>query len=404
MELYLPMILDGATGTELQKVGYKGDVCAEQWVLENPDAIRDLHTRYIDAGSNIVYTPTFGGNRVKLEENGIFNRTQEFNEKLATIAIENAAGKALVAGDISPTGLFAAPLGNITFDELNEAYREQVEGLEKAGVDLYVIETMMTLSDARAAILAVKEISDKPVMVSFTCNENGKTLAGGDVEAALVVMQSMGADIFGLNCSMGPEDMVAPIERLHRYAEVPLAAKPNAGKPEFIDGKAVYNCTPEEYIGCVEDYAKNGVQMFGGCCGTDERYIKAIKEILPSLEMVPPSPVKGRLICATERTVFELDPNEKCGRILAVHEDIADDIEEENESGSGFISVRLESMADAETLTDNMYMLEKPLCLVTDNERVLERMLRNYNGTALYEGGIDRKVLEKLSKTYGMIY
>ena len=163
MELYLPLILDGATGTELQKMGFKGDVCAEQWVLDNPETIIRLQKGYIEAGSNVIYTPTFGGNRVKLEENGIFNKTEEYNEKLALLSKQAAGDRALVAGDIAPTGLFAVPLGSITFDELVENYEEQVRGLEKAGVDLYVIETMMTLSDARAAMIAVKNISSKAI-------------------------------------------------------------------------------------------------------------------------------------------------------------------------------------------------------------------------------------------------
>ncbi|MBR2671128.1 MAG: homocysteine S-methyltransferase family protein [Oscillospiraceae bacterium] len=405
MELYLPLILDGATGTELQKMGFKGDVCAEQWALDNPETIIRLQKGYIEAGSNVIYTPTFGGNRVKLEENGIFNKTEEYNEKLALLSKQAAEGRALVAGDIAPTGLFAVPLGSITFDELVENYEEQVRGLEKAGVDLYVIETMMTLSDARAAIIAVKNISSKPVIVSFTCNEIGKTLSGGDVEAALVIMQAMGADAFGLNCSVGPRDMIPPFGRLRKYARIPLVAKPNAGKPEFIDDRAVYNCTPDEYAECIPEYAANGVQLFGGCCGTDAGYIKVISESVKKVTLRAPAPENtDKLICATEKAVFEIDPDEKCGKILTVTEDIGDDIEEENESSSAFISVRLNTLADVELLTDNMYMMDKPLCIVCDDADILEKMLRNYNGRALYEGRLDDEVLTVFSKKYGLIY
>ena len=405
MELYLPLILDGATGTELQKMGYKGEVCAEQWTLDHPDVITAIQKGYIDAGSNIVYTPTFGGNRVKLEENGIFNKTEEYNEKLALLSKEAAGTRTLVAGDIAPTGLFAVPLGSITFDELVENYEEQVRGLEKAGVDLYVIETMMTLSDARAAMIAVKKYSDKPVIVSFTCDENGKTLAGGDVEAALVVMQAMGADAFGLNCSVGPKDMIGPFKRLRKYARVPLVAKPNAGKPEFVGDRAVYNCTPDEYAECIPEYAENGVGLFGGCCGTDAGYIKVISDSVKKVKLRDPAPEKtDRIICATERSVFEIDPAEQCGKILTVTDNIGDDIEEENESSSSFISVRLKTLADAELLTDNMYMMDKPLCIVCDDAVVLERMLKNYNGRALYDGNIDTETLRILSKKYGLVY
>ena len=405
MELYLPLILDGATGTELQKVGFTGEVCAEQWLIDDPAPIIELQKRYINAGSNVVYTPTFGGNRVKLEENRIFNRTAEYNRKLAGFSREAAGDKALVAGDIAPTGLFVTPLGPYTFDDLVEAYEEQVEGLEEAGVDLFIIETMMTLSDARAAITAVKNKSRKPVIVSFTCDENGKTLTGGDVEACLVIMQSMGADVFGLNCSVGPKDMVPSLKKLSRYAEIPLAAKPNAGKPEMVGGKAVYNCDPSEFEECIPEYAACGVQLFGGCCGTDDRYIKAIKDTLEGLELRKPDPeVKDKLVCATEKHVFEIDPAERCGNILEAKLDMADDIERENESGSAFISVRLNSLGDAECLRDNMYVLEKPLCIVCDDSEVLEKMLKDYQGRALYEGNISADRLEVFSKKYGLIF
>ena len=193
MQLYYPVILDGATGTELQKRGFTGGGCAEAWVLEHPEAMLDIQRRYVDAGSGIIYTPTFGANRVKLEGAGIFNSVRDYNLRLAAISKEAAAGRALVAGDIAPTGLFLAPLGTASFEELVEIYAEQAAALEEAGVDLFVIETMMTLPEARAAMLAVRSVSKKPALVSFTCDEHGKTLTGTDAAAALVVMQGMGA-------------------------------------------------------------------------------------------------------------------------------------------------------------------------------------------------------------------
>ena len=142
MELRFPLILDGATGTELQKRGYTGDVCAEQWTLEHPEAIIDIQRGYVDSGSQVLYTPTFGANRRKLEEHGIFNRTEDYNRRLAALSEQAANGKALRAGDISPTGAFLAPLGDVSFEELVDIYTEQAAGLERAGVDLFVIETM----------------------------------------------------------------------------------------------------------------------------------------------------------------------------------------------------------------------------------------------------------------------
>ena len=230
MEIRFPLILDGATGTELQKHGYAGDVSAEQWTLAHPDIMREIQRGYVAAGSQVLYTPTFGANRQKLEERGIFNRTADFNRRLAALSREAADGKAWIAGDLAPTGLFLAPLGEASFEDLVDIYTEQAAGLEAAGVDLFVIETMMTLSDARAAVLAVRSVSDKPIFVSFTCDESGRSLSGTDVTAALTVLQGMGISAFGLNCSTGPEQMLVQLRRLREYARVPLIAKPNAGK------------------------------------------------------------------------------------------------------------------------------------------------------------------------------
>ena len=254
MEMQFPVILDGATGTELQKRGFTGDMSAEQWVLEHPESILEIQRKYVASGSNVLYAPTFGGNRQKLEERGIFNRTEEMNKALALLSKQAADGKAWVAGDIAPTGRFLAPLGDASFEELVEIYTEQAAGLEQAGVDLYVIETMMTLTDARAAVLAVRSMSKKPILVSFTC------------VAALSVMEGMGVSAFGLNCSAGPEQMLPQLQRLHKYARVPLIAKPNAGMPEIVNGEAVYNCPPEEFVALVPEMLKAGVVLFGGCC------------------------------------------------------------------------------------------------------------------------------------------
>ena len=185
MEMRFPIILDGATGTQLQKRGFTGDMSAEQWVLEHPESILEVQRAYVAAGSKILYSPTFGANRQKLEDRKIFNRTAQMNRELASLSRQAADGRAWVAGDIAPTGRFLAPLGDAAFEELVDIYTEQAAGLEQAGVDLFVIETKMTLSDARAAVLAVRSVSDKPIFVTFTCDESGRCLSGTDVAAAL---------------------------------------------------------------------------------------------------------------------------------------------------------------------------------------------------------------------------
>ena len=235
MEIRFPLILDGATGTELQKHGYAGDVSAEQWTLAHPDVIVDIQRGYVAAGSQVHYTPTFGANRQKLEERSIFNQTADYNRRLAALSRQAADGRAWIAGDLAPTGLFLAPLGEASFEDLVDIYTEQAAGLEAAGVDLYVIETMMTLSDARAAVLAVRSVSDKPIFVSFTCDESGRSLSGTDVTAALTVLQSMGISAFGLNCSTGPEQMLVQLRRLREYARVPRQLKQPEKKKAVVE-------------------------------------------------------------------------------------------------------------------------------------------------------------------------
>lgn len=404
MELYFPAILDGATGTELQKRGYTGGGCAEAWLLEHPDAIIEVQRRYVEAGSNIVYTPTFGANRVKLEANGIFNRVEEYNLRLAALSKEAAAGKALVAGDIAPTGLFLAPLGTASFDELVDIYTEQAAALEKAGVDLFVIETMMTLPEARAALLAVRAVSKKPAIVSFTCDEHGRTLTGTDAAAALVVMQGMGADAFGLNCSVGPRDILAQIERLRPWAEIPLLAKPNAGLPQVIDGRTDYDCPPDEFAACAADFAASGVGFFGGCCGTDEHHIAALKAALSGVSTAAPAPdYAGKIPCASEKDAFLLAPNVEIPEPLECDDDLAENIEDAQDDGAEVLAVRVGSLADAEIFADCQYAVKRPLAIVSDDAAALESALRAYQGRALYSGALGDDVLVPLAEKYGLI-
>ncbi len=405
MEIYFPLFLDGATGTQLQKRGYDNSVCSEEWVLMHPEMMHEIQRNYIDAGSNVIYAPTFGANRVKLEENGIFNQVADYNRRLVEISQQAAQGRALVCGDIAPTGKFLAPLGDMSFDEMVEVYTEQAAALEQAGVDLYAIETTMTLPEARAAVLAVKSVSEKPVIVTFTCDESGKTLTGTDVVAALVVMQGMGVDAFGLNCSVGPEKMFAQLRRLHEYAEVPLICKPHAGMPELEDGKTVYRCTPQEFAEAVPALVDAGVTIFGGCCGTEPEHIAALKRAAAAGEMKRPQPLHPELLpLATEKNAFLLPPNTPCGEILTADESLSDAIETAEDSADTLLSIRIENEEQLENFSDCQYAVSKPLCLLCDDVTLLEQALRAYQGRAMYEGALTEKELLPLARTYGLVF
>ena len=405
MELYYPIILDGATGTQLQKRGYTSDNSPEKWVLEHPEAYMDAQRGYIESGSNVIYAPTFTASRVKLEEYGIFGEVEELNRRLVALARETAQGRAYVGGDMSPTGKFLYPLGDMTFEEMVEVYTEQVRALESAGVDFYIIETMTSVPDARAAVIAVKENSRKPVLVTFTCDGGGKTLSGSDVTAAIVIMQGMGVDAVGLNCSSGPDDMLVQLRRMSEYAELPLIAKPNAGMPQIVGGKTVYDCPPEVFSAHVSEMAECGVMLFGGCCGTEKEHIAALKTALEGVKMNPPSPKHtGMLPCATEKLPCYLAPDTPTEKVIACSGELEEKLENELSSGRSILALSIENEDELAAFTDNQYMITKPLCIKTGSAELLEAALRAYQGRAMYDGPLDESVLLPLSKKYGLIF
>ena len=234
------VILDGATGTNLQKAGMPGNVCPEQWILEHPQVMLDLQRSYIAAGTQILYAPTFTGNRIKLAEYGLQDQLADINTLLVQLSKEAAGGAAYIAGDLTMTGQQLYPLGDLGFEQLVEIYKEQAKVLYEAGVDLFVVETMMSLQETRAAVIAIQETCSLPVMASLTFEADGRTLFGTDPQTAVVVLQSLGADAVGLNCSTGPTEMIETVETMHAYANIPILAKPNAGLPQLEDGKTVY--------------------------------------------------------------------------------------------------------------------------------------------------------------------
>ena len=275
------MILDGATGSNLQKRGMPTGVCPEEWILEHPDVLVGLQREYIEAGSDVLYAPTFSGNRIKLEEYGLADQIGEMNRKLAGLSFEairqaDTDRQVLVAGDITMTGQQLYPVGNLPFEELVDIYKEQIGYLVEAGVDFIVVETMMSLQECRAAVLAVKEASELPVMVTLTFAEDGRTLFGTNPETAALVMTAMGVDAIGVNCSTGPDKMVSVIEKMGRYTALPIVAKPNAGLPQLVDGETVYDMGPETFAEEMCVLAEAGADVLGGCCGTTPEHIEKL--------------------------------------------------------------------------------------------------------------------------------
>ena len=272
------LLLDGATGTELAKRGMPTGVAPEAWVAEHPETIADIHRAYFASGSDIVYAPTFGANPLKLAEFGLAAETEALNEKLVVTCRAAHPGK-LVFGDVAPTGQLVEPYGELGFETCVDAYKRQIAALVSAGADGLVIETMMDLQEARAALIAARETTpDLPVIVTMTFEPGGRSLTGNPPEAALVTLQSLGADAFGCNCSTGPGEMAEVIRRLKPYADIPLIAKPNAGVPHLRDGRTVFDLEPEAFAGQTALLVEAGAGIVGGCCGTTPDHIAALAD------------------------------------------------------------------------------------------------------------------------------
>jgi len=297
------LVLDGAMGTELQKMGMPSGVCPETWCIEHPEVIRAVHSGYQKAGSDIVYTATFGANRLKLAEYGISD-IRDVNRRLALIAKEAVGAGTLVAGDIGPTGHFVKPFGDLDFEEAVGVFKEQIKGLLAGGADLLVIETMMDIQEARAALIAAREMTNVITIVTMTFERDGRTLNGTDPVTALITLQSLGADAVGCNCSTGPEDMMRFIAAMKPYAKVPLVAKPNAGIPVLADGKTVFRMGAGEFSGFAKDFASAGVNLLGGCCGTTPEHIETLKRELRDTRPAAPLKKSVAALTSSRKTVF----------------------------------------------------------------------------------------------------
>ena len=277
------LYLDGATGSNLVKAGMPSGVCPEQWILEHRDVMLKLQKDYVQAGTNILYAPTFTANRVKLAEYHLEKNMSAMIHELVAISREAAASSpghtVLVAGDITMTGEQLKPMGKMELEELIDIYKEQILSMVDAGVDLLVVETMMSLAETRAALIAAKEVCDLPVIATLTFEADGRTLFGTDAKTAAIVLESLGASAIGANCSTGPAQMESIISDMVTHTRIPVIAKPNAGLP-FLDenGNTCYNMEAEEFTEEMEVLVNAGATILGGCCGTTPEFIRQIHD------------------------------------------------------------------------------------------------------------------------------
>ena len=426
-----PIFLDGATGSNLQKKGMPAGVCPEQWILEHREIMIELQRAFVDAGTNIVYAPTFTANRIKLKEYGLEDQIHRMNLDLVALSKEAVGDKAYVAGDLTMTGEQLAPIGHLDFEDLIDIYKEQIGYLVEAGADLLVVETMMSLQETRAALIAAGEVCDLPIMATMTFESDGRTLYGTDAATAAIVLESLGADAVGTNCSTGPDKMLEVIRSMAAVTTVPIIAKPNAGLPSLDEnGNTVYDMEAERFGECMKPLVEAGASIIGGCCGTTPAHIRMTREAVGSMKIVHrEAPAKRFLTSERQNVAFGLDD-----RFLIVGErinptgkkklqeqlregnmDMVTDFAEEQEAcGADILDINM-GMSSIDEKAMMLKAIEVvgsvtnlPLSLDSSHIDVLEAALRRYPGRALINSISYEKVkfesLLPIAKKYGAMF
>lgn len=444
------ILLDGATGSNLQKRGMPSGVCPEQWILENPEVLIELQKEYVEAGTNILYAPTFSGNRLKLSEYGLESQIKEINKDLIQLskkaikeAVIETKENVFLAGDLTMTGEQLEPIGNLPFEELIAVYKEQVQAILEAGIDLFIVETMMSLQECRAAVLAIKETCDLPIMVTLTFQEDNRTLYGTDPATAAIVLEKLGVDAVGVNCSTGSEKMCEMIAQMRDYVSIPLIAKPNAGLPKLVHGITEYDMEPEEFAKGIYDLLKEGASIVGGCCGTTPRHITMAAEqvqkynkskstsSISDKHKISKENQQYRRFLTTETKMTEIDLD---GRFFVVGERINPTgkkalqaelkegklslvrkmAEEQRDQGADILDINMgmngidEKEMMLKVIKEVTRIVNLPLCIDSSHIDIIEAALRIYPGRALINSiSLEKEKFEKLipiAKKYGAMF
>lgn len=294
------LVFDGGMGTMLQEYGLKAGELPESYNIKNPEVIRKIHKAYIDAGADIITTNTFGANRYKLKDSGF---GVEEVIKSAVKTAREAAGDKLVAHDIGPIGQLMEPYGTLSFQEAYNAFKEQVIAGTSAGADLILIETMSDIYEAKAAILAAKENSHLPVICTMTFQADGRTLTGSDPMTMVNIISNLGVAALGINCSLGPKEIMPLLAQILKYSAVPVIVQPNAGLPTIEDGSTFYEVNSETFGQYIADMARMGASILGGCCGTTPDHIRSIRKSISGLSPVRPKVKKYTAASSSTATV-----------------------------------------------------------------------------------------------------
>lgn len=418
--------LDGATGSNLVKAGMPSGVCPEQWILEHREVMLQLQKEYVQAGTNILYAPTFTANRVKLAEYHLEKNMSSMIHDLVAISKEAAADTpghpVHVAGDITMTGEQLRPMGKMELEDLIAIYKEQILCLVDAGADLLVVETMMSLAETRAALIAAKEVCDLPVIATLTFEADGRTLFGTDAKTAAVVLESLGASAIGANCSTGPAQMEGIISDMVSVTMIPIIAKPNAGLP-FLDenGTTCYNMEAEEFTEEMQVLVNAGATILGGCCGTTPEFIRQLHDRFGTVAQATATRrPEGIRYLTSERITHSfgledgffvvgerINPTGKKALQAQLREGNFEKViqfaEEQETCGAKVLDINMgmsgidEKLCMLRALEEVSGVTNLPLSLDSSYVEVLEAALRNYPGRALVNSvSLETEKFEKL--------
>ncbi len=391
------LFLDGGMGTLLQKEGLMPGELPENWNIEKKEIIRKIHRAYYEAGSNILLTNTFGANAIKYHE-------QRYSlEQIVTVAVENvkSAGKDVtVALDVGPTGKLLKPMGDLAFEDAYEVFKEVMIYGEKAGVDLIHIETMSDTYETKAAVLAAKENTNLPVFVTLIFDERGKLLTGGDVPSVVALLEGLRVDAIGMNCGMGPEQMLPILKELRSYTSLPIIVKPNAGLPKQKNGETYYDITPDKFACALQEIVRQGACVVGGCCGTTPEHIRAMVQACHGMEILKPTYKLTTLVSSYGKAVEigklpliigeRINPTGKSKLKQALKDHNMDYILKEaitqQDKGAHILDVNVglpdidETAVMKAVVQEIQSVVNLPLQIDTVNEKALNVAMRIYNG------------------------